>query len=82
MSNKESDAVQCKHFVIRKKRYCRMTVKTGQEYCGEHQTAIKKPEGLDDKNSLLRVVCPLDSKQLSISYKGFLPKYKFSFLCK
>lgn len=28
---------QCKFFVMRKKRLCRMTVKPGRQYCGEHE---------------------------------------------
>lgn len=51
----------CKHFVARKKRYCKMTVKTGQEYCGEHQkvSEITSPE---ETQLGLRIVCPLDRK--------------------
>lgn len=51
----------CKHFVLRKKRFCKMTVKLGQEYCGEHQ---KTPIGMDPngEQSGIRIVCPLDRK--------------------
>lgn len=54
----------CKHFVIRKKRFCKMTVKSGEEYCGEHQKIVER-EAADesDRNSKLRIVCPLDRKQ-------------------
>lgn len=68
MADDGSNELHCKHFVVRKKRYCRMTVKKGQEYCGEHQTA--ESNGNESKDTLLRVVCPLDNKQLSISLKS------------
>lgn len=60
----EAEIPQCKHFVSRKKRFCKMTVKLGEEYCGEHMPscATNSPD-LSDKT--LRVVCPLDRKQLS-----------------
>lgn len=47
----------CMYFVKRKKRYCRMTVKKGNEYCGEHQG-----NSLDSMQSK-RVKCPLDPTQ-------------------
>lgn len=50
----------CKHFVIRKKRFCKMTVKAGQEYCGEHQKPCEVSEG--EKDIRIRIVCPLDRK--------------------
>lgn len=68
----ENNLHHCKYYVIRKKRYCKMTVKLGEEYCGEHQ---KLNTNLDtdltnemEKNKTLkiRVVCPLDRKQLSL----------------
>lgn len=55
----------CKHFVRRKKRFCRMTLKKGQEYCGEHlpkpeeQEYEPKTENATDR----RIECPLDPKQ-------------------
>lgn len=55
----------CKHFVIRKKRSCRITVANGEEYCGEHlplktdnSEGAKQPV---NKNHV-RVACPLDPK--------------------
>lgn len=39
----------CHHYVVRKSRYCKMIVKAGASYCGEHLTG---GEG--------RVPCPLD----------------------
>lgn len=57
----EAKENKCKHFVARKKRFCKMTVKSGQEYCGEHQKISDKTS--PDGNQLgLRIVCPLDRK--------------------
>lgn len=36
---------QCQYFVVRKKRLCRMTVKPGRQYCGEHEPHPKSNEG-------------------------------------
>ncbi|XP_011869225.1 PREDICTED: tRNA:m(4)X modification enzyme TRM13 homolog isoform X2 [Vollenhovia emeryi] len=47
-----ADGGHCVYFVERKKRFCRMTVRQGRRYCGEHQR--------DDAGSE-RVPCPLDS---------------------
>ncbi|KAJ8919123.1 hypothetical protein NQ315_012108 [Exocentrus adspersus] len=59
----------CKYFVVRKKRHCKMTVKQGEEYCGEHQkiTCVNSEtdptKSQDRKNpSKIRIVCPLDRK--------------------
>lgn len=52
----------CKYFVMRKKRYCRMTLQDGKEYCGEHEPCGDKSK-LADGNDKLRIVCPLDRKQ-------------------
>jgi len=51
----------CMYFVKRKKRFCRMTVREGKRYCGEHQqdAANSDDEVIIDK----RVECPLDPKQ-------------------
>ncbi|KAF3421481.1 hypothetical protein E2986_05528 [Frieseomelitta varia] len=49
----------CMYFVKRKGRYCRMTVKKGKKYCGEHQNVSSElncPEVLENK----RITCPLD----------------------
>lgn len=58
-----ANEINCKHFVIRKKRYCRMTVKQGEEYCGEHQPNNPESNAATKDDSRRRVVCPLDSKQ-------------------
>ena len=49
----------CRYFVNRKNRYCKMTVKAGQEYCGEHMIFDRNTNS--DKRGLKRVVCPYDS---------------------
>ncbi|GAB1865000.1 tRNA:m(4)X modification enzyme TRM13 [Camponotus japonicus] len=46
----------CMYFVKRKKRFCRMTVGEGKDYCGEHQQNIDDSNDSDDR----RVKCPLD----------------------
>lgn len=54
----------CLYFVKRKKRYCRMTVKKGNKYCGEHQeSALRTPEAVEDVIKFKRVKCPLDPTQ-------------------
>lgn len=58
----------CKYYVIRKKRFCKMTVKVGEEYCGEHQKLSPNLDTTEldrDKTSKIRIICPLDRKQLS-----------------
>lgn len=52
----------CQYFVKRKKRYCRMTVKKNNQFCGEHQP--NQNEIVQDLSKKRRIVCPLDSKQL------------------
>ncbi|XP_032685002.1 tRNA:m(4)X modification enzyme TRM13 homolog isoform X2 [Odontomachus brunneus] len=49
-----TDRDRCMHFVTRKKRYCRMTVRAGKRYCGEHQRDVNDPD-VDQ-----RMKCPLD----------------------
>nr|XP_012552706.1 uncharacterized protein LOC101740311 isoform X4 [Bombyx mori] len=55
-STKESNGPQCQYFVLRKKRLCRMTVRPGNQYCGEHQPPPN--DCLSDK----RIACPNDPK--------------------
>lgn len=53
----------CKHFVTRKKRFCRITVAKDEDYCGEHlpvTTSATEPDEQNNKHS--RIPCPLDSK--------------------
>lgn len=47
----------CKHFVKRKKRFCKMTVAKGKEYCGEHAEVTST-----ENESENRIPCPLDPK--------------------
>lgn len=73
----ESDVIKhCKHFVSRKKRYCRMTVKEGEDYCGEHQIEGNRTNETGKiGESKKRIVCPLDNKQLSnLHMSVFRPK--------
>lgn len=62
MSNLTS-SVTCKFFVQRKKRYCKMLVKSGCDYCGEHQKTTTPSEQPSDNSPDIRIVCPLDPKQ-------------------
>ncbi|RZC39402.1 tRNA:m(4)X modification enzyme TRM13 -like, partial [Asbolus verrucosus] len=59
--NGQDDASShCNHFVMRKKRYCRMTVKPGDKFCGEHQPPSEA--AADKTDGKVRIVCPLDPK--------------------
>lgn len=40
-----SNEPQCQYFVVRKKRLCRMTVRPGRNYCGEHEPQPKTADG-------------------------------------
>lgn len=56
----------CKHFVTRKKRFCKMTVARGRDYCGEHLPDAVPTSHEDsyipaDKRAK-RIPCPLDPK--------------------
>ena len=54
----------CMYFLRRKSRYCRMTVKKGKKYCGEHQNVSSELNCFDKeafKNK--RTKCPLDPTQ-------------------
>lgn len=53
-----ANSSHCMHFVERKKRFCRMTVREGRRYCGEHQQDVANSDAEDE-----RVPCPLDSTQ-------------------
>lgn len=50
----------CMFFVERKKRYCRMSVKRGHKYCGEHQQSARQSNHDDNLPVPERVMCPLD----------------------
>ncbi|KOB68519.1 putative coiled-coil domain-containing protein 76, partial [Operophtera brumata] len=53
-----SNEPQCQHFVTRKKRLCRMTVRPGRQYCGEHDPQPRTEDGKTDE----RIPCPNDPK--------------------
>ncbi|XP_068082314.1 tRNA:m(4)X modification enzyme TRM13 homolog isoform X2 [Anabrus simplex] len=50
----------CQYFVARKRRYCRMTVKEGQHFCGEHIDHNEIP--VEHAEVLRRIPCPYDPK--------------------
>ncbi|KOC67036.1 tRNA guanosine-2'-O-methyltransferase TRM13 like protein [Habropoda laboriosa] len=51
----------CMYFVKRKKRYCRMTVRKGNRYCGEHQEVPLESFSYNKEASEnKRIKCPLD----------------------
>ena len=51
----------CAHFVQRKKRYCKMTVSKGKQFCGEHEPpTLSKHETAASLKSE-RIPCPLDT---------------------
>lgn len=58
-NNMEKIVPRCKHFVKRKKRFCKMTVMKGKEFCGEHLS--EAPNTSDDITGD-RIPCPLDPK--------------------
>lgn len=63
--NGENTVKTCKHFVQRKKRFCRLFAVNGKDYCGEHlpveQNADDQVEEEGKKNRT-RIPCPLDPK--------------------
>ncbi|XP_070508461.1 tRNA:m(4)X modification enzyme TRM13 homolog [Chironomus tepperi] len=59
-----SDTPHCHYWVKRKSRYCKMTLKAGARYCGEHSVEVKQPV-LGEK----RVLCPLDPTHSVYTFK-------------
>lgn len=62
----DTEPAHCQHIVTRKKRFCKMTVAKGKQYCGEHLPNTIESSHEDsyipvDKRSK-RIPCPLDSK--------------------
>ncbi|XP_055551076.1 tRNA:m(4)X modification enzyme TRM13 homolog [Wyeomyia smithii] len=57
----EPTSIRCQHFVQRKKRYCKMTVGRGKQFCGEHEPQ-QSPDIITNSNSTHRISCPLDPK--------------------
>lgn len=70
-----TNETNCKFFVKRKKRYCKLTPARGQEFCGEHLPITKhSPDTVDttdtNKNKRnVRVPCPLDPKHTVCAWK-------------
>ncbi|XP_005182246.1 tRNA:m(4)X modification enzyme TRM13 homolog [Musca domestica] len=62
----------CKHWVQRKKRFCKMTVAKGKDYCGEHAPAVQLEDGQSPEDQD-RIPCPLDGKHTV--YKKNLKKH-------
>ncbi|CAH0397674.1 unnamed protein product [Chilo suppressalis] len=56
---------QCQYFVVRKKRRCRMTVRPGRIFCGEHEPDPKTEDGQKD----YRIPCPNDPKHTCYASK-------------
>ncbi|KAL4715339.1 hypothetical protein ACJJTC_015110 [Scirpophaga incertulas] len=63
--NKNSISPQCQYFVVRKKRLCRMTVRSGRQYCGEHEPHPSTKDGQGD----VRIPCPNDPKHTCYASK-------------
>ncbi|XP_018323302.1 tRNA:m(4)X modification enzyme TRM13 homolog isoform X2 [Agrilus planipennis] len=56
--------IHCQHFVQRKNRFCRMTVKPHESYCGEHKPTTFSATNVvenDVNASTDRIQCPLDN---------------------
>ncbi|XP_037801295.1 tRNA:m(4)X modification enzyme TRM13 homolog [Penaeus monodon] len=49
----------CNFYVMKKKRYCRMLVRPGLNYCGQH--LVEEPDA-DKSYQRKRIPCPLDPK--------------------
>ncbi|CAG9765306.1 unnamed protein product [Ceutorhynchus assimilis] len=62
MDSKHPNPDHCTYFVQRKKRYCKMLVKAGKKFCGEHHKVSDDPDLTQDNLSEIRIVCPLDNK--------------------
>ena len=59
-SNSESD--HCHYVVPRKKRRCRMLIKPGRFYCGEHSHLLDNSNEKVEQKDDSRIPCPLDPK--------------------
>lgn len=53
---------RCHFFVKRKKRNCRMLVKPGKKFCGEHALDKDNPDFQNPNLSVKRIPCPYDPK--------------------
>ncbi|XP_053806260.1 tRNA:m(4)X modification enzyme TRM13 homolog isoform X2 [Vidua chalybeata] len=55
MAAPEPEPGRCAHFVLRKRRFCRMIPAPGRRFCGEHGHE-------EEQNDRKRIPCPLDPK--------------------
>lgn len=61
---------KCGFYVQRKKRFCKMTIKPGAQYCGEHAPLPATEHDLGNKPiSEIRVPCPYDPKHTCFATK-------------
>ena len=60
----KDEPTHCCYIVPRKKRNCRMLVKPGKKYCGEHDIvkSIELTDKLIENSGGIRIACPNDSK--------------------
>ncbi|KAM7360964.1 tRNA:m(4)X modification enzyme TRM13 homolog isoform 2-T3 [Cochliomyia hominivorax] len=72
-STAQGETKTCAHWVKRKKRFCKMTVTNGKEYCGEHEPVTKSDANDESSKENERIPCPLDGKHTI--YKKNLRKH-------
>jgi tRNA:m4X modification enzyme len=54
----------CAYFLLTKKRYCRMTVKAGRKFCGEHASLEAANQACPESAAkYARTPCPYDPNQ-------------------
>ena len=58
----EVTATSCAYYVPRKKRNCKMNVKSGKRFCGEHANFDKEDVTIEENNAA-RMPCPFDPNQ-------------------
>lgn len=63
-SNNKTTEVTCAYFLQTKKRYCRMSVKTGRKFCGEHASLEAANQACPTSAATYaRTPCPYDPNQ-------------------
>ena len=60
-SSESINDTTCAYYVPRKKRNCKMNVKSGKRFCGEHANFDK--EDVTVEENIARMTCPFDSNQ-------------------
>ncbi|XP_059621743.1 tRNA:m(4)X modification enzyme TRM13 homolog [Phlebotomus argentipes] len=65
----ECNESRCQFFVIRKKRFCKMTVDKGGKFCSQHQPITQPNEKEMGNSGAERVPCPFDSKHTVYAFK-------------